>query len=190
MSTEALQLHKAPQARRQQGMAVLAIGLILLLVLTSIGLLAMRGSALQLKMAGNAMSKARSFERAENTRTIGEPSVDAIADQISAGTSFNCNTAGYYAAPTTLNTANCASSWSLATTPPNWNNSIAGNAADGNSPYVVEYLGQEQIVVSENSLETPNKTTPTHVFRIIARGTDAAGAVSQVESIYMRRVAN
>lgn len=63
--------YSAAPSRKQSG-AVLIIGLIFLLVLTLVGVTAMRGTVLQERMAGNYNESALAFQRSEEVLRAGE----------------------------------------------------------------------------------------------------------------------
>jgi type IV pilus assembly protein PilX len=69
-STKHLNLH----ARRRQDGAVLVVGLIILVILTLLGVQAMRSNVLQERMAGNMRERNLAFQAAESALRLGEAS--------------------------------------------------------------------------------------------------------------------
>lgn len=61
-------------ARRRQGGAVLVVGLIILVILTLLGVQAMRSNVLQERMAGNMRERNLAFQAAESALRLGEAS--------------------------------------------------------------------------------------------------------------------
>jgi type IV pilus assembly protein PilX len=59
-------------ARRRQGGAVLVVGLIILVILTLLGVQAMRSNVLQERMAGNMRERNLAFQAAESALRLGE----------------------------------------------------------------------------------------------------------------------
>ena len=66
MNTSMSRMHGVSSARGQQQGVALAVGLMLLLVLTVLGIGAMRSSLLELQMSRNEESRVSSFQRAQS----------------------------------------------------------------------------------------------------------------------------
>ena len=82
--------HATPH--RERG-AVLAIGLLILVVMTLIGVTGMSTSALQLKMAGNLKDWNVAFQAVEAGLRDGETDI-ATTDRVSGATGADCGTTG------------------------------------------------------------------------------------------------
>lgn len=78
---------------RRQGGAVLLVGLIMVLLMTIVGLAAIRGSGLQEAMAGNMRERNIAFQLAEAGLREGEELVD---DQVTENMDFSGSETGLY----------------------------------------------------------------------------------------------
>ena len=132
--------------RRQQGVALI-VALILLVVITVIGLAAIRTSTLQEKMAGNTFDRAQAFQVAEATMqlasaTILPPAAAPNPATYQANAYTNC--ANNPCLDNPANDPNVpASAWTL---PPTATNAAAGAGnivtLYGNNPsYIIQYMG-------------------------------------------------
>ena len=132
--------------RRQQGVALI-VALILLVVITVIGLAAIRTSTLQEKMAGNTFDRAQAFQVAEATMqfasaTILPPAAAPNPATYQANAYTNC--ANNPCLDNPANDPNVpAAAWTL---PPTATNAAAGAGnivtLYGNNPsYIIQYMG-------------------------------------------------
>lgn len=132
--------------RRQQGVALI-VALILLVVITVIGLAAIRTSTLQEKMAGNTFDRAQAFQVAEATMqfasaTILPPAAAPNPATYQANAYTNC--ANNPCLDNPANDPNVpAAAWTL---PPTATNAAAGAGSIvtlyGNNPsYIIQYMG-------------------------------------------------
>lgn len=132
--------------RRQQGVALI-VALILLVVITVIGLAAIRTSTLQEKMAGNTFDRAQAFQVAEATMqfasaTILPPAAAPNPATYQANAYTNC--ANNPCLDNPANDPNVpAAAWTL---PPTATNAAAGTGSIvtlyGNNPsYIIQYMG-------------------------------------------------
>lgn len=161
----------------------LILALIFLIILTGIGVYMAKRSSLELRMAGNVMSKAQTFERAEEARIGAETVASTLADALSAGGTFNCNTTGYFAAVGVGGTIGTCKA--LAVGGLKWDNT--DSIAVGNGRYAIEYQGRRTIVLEEDRFSVPVKQTEVHGFRIATRGAEASGGRTVLETVYLRR---
>ena len=131
---------------RQRGVALI-VALILLVVITVIGLAAIRTSTLQEKMAGNTFDRAQAFQVAEATlqlasATILPPATTPDPATYQANAYTNC--ANNPCLDNPANDPNVpASAWTL---PPTATNAAAGAGSIvtlyGNNPsYIIQYMG-------------------------------------------------
>ena len=131
---------------RQQGVALI-VALILLVVITVIGLAAIRTSTLQEKMAGNTFDRAQAFQVAEATMqlasaTILPPAAAPNPATYQANAYTNC--ANNPCLDNPANDPNVpAAAW---TSPPTATNAAAGAGSIvtlyGNNPsYIIQYMG-------------------------------------------------
>ena len=131
---------------RQQGVALI-VALILLVVITVIGLAAIRTSTLQEKMAGNTFDRAQAFQVAEATMqlasaTILPPAAAPNPATYQANAYTNC--ANNPCLDNPANDPNVpAAAWTL---PPTATNAAAGAGnivtLYGNNPsYIIQYMG-------------------------------------------------
>ncbi|WP_444920980.1 PilX N-terminal domain-containing pilus assembly protein [Microbulbifer sp. CnH-101-G] len=89
-----MRIKRIPLIQRQQKGATLLVGLIILLLMTFIGLAAMRGSGMQELMAGNMRDRQLAFQAAEAALRVAEQKV--MMETAKAYTDiFNGNTDGY-----------------------------------------------------------------------------------------------
>lgn len=172
---------------RQRG-AVLIISIVLLIVLSLIGLYLFNSSLLEMRMADNAGSSNVAFQRAEAARAYAEGLMNGLADNMSKGTiTYGCTTKGYYArASLGINGCSALNPASM-----KWDATdsfaVPGNT---NQRYALEYLGIDTVREIYLGLETGGNTSQTmkvYVFRILARGTEAAGGNTVLQSIFTAR---
>ena len=200
--SRALRAHRSIRRAQQQRGVALIVALILLVVITVIGLAAIRLSTMQEKMAGNTFDRAQAFQVAEATLQLASTTILPPAP-LPDSTTYNVNGVTNCAdAPCLDNPANqvgvsglpdiATAAWTL---PPTATNPSGGTAniisLYGNIPsYIIQYMGQcsvdgggnFQFTNDENnqggggSLKTAGKC-----YRITARSSTpgAAGAPAQ-----------
>jgi len=158
---------------RQQRGVVLIVGLIMLLLLTVIGMAAIRGTGIQEQMAGNMRDHNLAFQAAEAALRSGEEVLNGVSLP-----SFSGSVVGYY---TDLNQPSPLhprpTTWS-ATDWGNWSVQLAANTisqiADNQQPrYVVERLSVPASSSNQGScidFECKAKTPDPIYYRITSRG--------------------
>ena len=163
--------------QRQRGAALL-VTLILLLVMTVIGVTAMRGSVMEVRMAGSMQQQEDALRDAERTLAVAEDQVDAwVTDGV-----FTPEGGGFYRA--TVPNVKVAD-WTGVTT--------AGGAASGDSEksatnsFVVLYLGERTLPGESLSRGRGVRVagSDVYIFRPVARSAQSARAVKIVESLYI-----
>lgn len=174
--------------RSQRGIS-LVIALMFLIVLTVLGLVAVRSSTVQERMAGNDRDRAIAFEAAEAALRDAERDVRA---NLTAADPYDAACTDGLCLPSTVATANWNSiAWSGATSRIYGVNSGAGAypIAVSNPPrYIVELL-QEVEAGPGNSLcnncrSSTGKATP---FRITARGWGRRpGTQVELQSVFLK----
>jgi len=170
---------------KQQSGAVLAIGLIMLLLMTLIGLTGTRVTGLEERMAGNNNDRNLAFQAAESALRAGE----AYLANTSPLPSFNNCTNGLYPNGGT----GCASpnvSSTTAPMPPVWENidwtansvAYAGSLGISVSPrYIIELMPCRD---ANSDGDCSDAGVDQNVYRITARATGAtADAVIMLQSI-------
>lgn len=187
-----LRVFSAP--RTQHG-AVLIMGLIMLLLMTIVGLAAIRGSGLQETMAGNMRERNMAFQAAEAALRMGEAQVENNpVDNLN----FGINIKGYK--PDLMQPGAGlppVAEWSEE----DWSNNAVqvdfdlDNIPEDRLPY---YVVEELLILSQNasratggavdqaSLQATNDLQ-MEFFRVSARGASASGqAESVVQSTYRK----
>jgi type IV pilus assembly protein PilX len=119
-------------ATRQQGVA-LAVALILLIIVTLIGLAAVRGTTVQQRMTANFYDRELAFQNTEAALRAGEALIQA--GPVAGVTSRDCTTTQCEANPFTDPNLNAALIQTVATT-----EYTAGSNAPGQPQYVVELI--------------------------------------------------
>jgi len=181
------------KSHRQQGVA-LVVALVLLVVVTLVGLAAIRGVGLQEKMAGNTFDRAQAFQVAEGAldlaaRTILPPAATPNSSTFTQNGIDNCSLAACAENPGTDAGIPLADWTMVPTTTP------AGAAATtsvvtlyGNNPsYIVQYMGSCSVSAQGNFVFTNDQNnqggggslqSAGKCYRITARSNtpDAAGA--------------
>ncbi len=149
--------------------AVLAISMIMVLLMTTIGLAGMRSARLETIMAQNLQQKKTSFNNAESVASVGEATWDSM--MVSCLNSIkDCPDATL----ASLAPAMLTSIHSL-----DWDASSGVQVVDGYGKYYVEYLGQRTI---------PGELQKRiHIYRITSYAEDETGtAQTMVQTIYRR----
>lgn len=169
---------------KQQSGAVLAIGLIMLLLLTLIGLTGTRVTGLEEKMAGNNRDRNLAFQAAESALKAGE----AYLGSTTPLPAFDC-TNGLYP----YNGTGCAAPNVISTTAPlpsvweniNWSTySVAYSGALGISVSPRYIIEQMPCVDANNDGDCSDAGVDQNVYRITARATGAtADSVVMLQSI-------
>lgn len=91
---------------RQRGASLLVV-LVLLLVMTLLGVLSLRGTLMEERMAGGSLDRSVSFQAAEAALRAGEAQISGYTDPSSQFPASGCNSAGLCASPA----ANDADRW-------------------------------------------------------------------------------
>ncbi len=143
--------------RRQHGSALL-ISLLFLLLLTVLGVTAIRNSTLEERMAGNLRDLNIAFQAAEAGLRVAE--ADLASAALPAFTA--AGTGGYYTAPA----ADATPLWEVGGT--NWRGSGLTNFSQSFAPpdYIIEQLAP----VVQPSLQFGSPGTTIQLYRITARG--------------------
>lgn len=158
----------------QQRGAALIVSLVMMVVLTLIGVVAMNSSNIELIMAGNTQLQTRALANAERTLT----SAESVADSLSIQGSYS--EAGYYNV-----------SGGSAKNPQDmyWDGTDSAQDTDENNRFMIEYTGNFDI--PGNSIVLGNNNTPLQsvdIFRVTARSEDVKGAVRMVQSIFVQPI--
>lgn len=164
--------HFSINYRRQRGFS-LAVGLILLLVMTLIGVTTTRTARTELLLANNAQNSAEAFAAAESSAVAGERDV-FVNYSGTPSFDFATNTAdGYYSIG---QVPDIDTDWS------DLPHVIDGAANE--FEYVVEYLGPA--VGPGNSLGVGNGSglQKRFVFRITGRGESSRGSTRLVQTVF------
>lgn len=151
--------------RRPQRGITLILALLFLWILSIIGLVAMNGSGLELKMSANALQKTVSFQESEDARELAEEATETVVSTMKAGGAFPTSIAGYYDVTGGKARPNIADSdfWSDA----NASNYVSVNA---NNKYVIEYLGRKTVVLDDRTT-----SELVYVFRLSMLGVGLDG---------------
>jgi type IV pilus assembly protein PilX len=173
--------HAGAGIDRQRGV-VLIITLILLVVMTLVGISTMKGSILEIKMAGAMQEEEVALRRAERTLISAEK---AVLDLVSTAGPFEFTLAndGYYLV-TTDDLDASVSDWSAIS-------SLEGpitsdNGLDDDDAFVIEYLGVKPVPGERLGVRTdaPIAGDEAHFYRNTTRSASGRNAVRIVESIY------
>ena len=174
---------------RQQRGALLIVGLVMVLLMTIVGMAAIRGTGLQESMAGNMRERNMAFQAAETAVREGEA---RVSPKVKVLPPFDC-TKGFCSDQNAI-PANSVTYWVLA----NWVNLAVKSSYDVKdiaSPplYVVEeiFVSPSALAAAEGSgidsdaIPTTGAPTP---YRISARATGTSLTTdSVVQSIFARR---
>lgn len=180
-----------PLGQRREDGAVLVVGLVMVLLMSIIGISAIRGSNLQEAMAGNMRERNLAFQASESALRVGETSV---SDQVSRP--LITNSQGLYddtyRAPTTS---------ILTFTDDNWKDAgkvkvttlTLGGYVSREPTYIIEQLdpdigigaAMEGSAVDMEGMQNTGDITP---YRVTARGFGAAqNAIKTLQTTYNRR---
>ncbi|AND68643.1 hypothetical protein ATSB10_11890 [Dyella thiooxydans] len=179
-----------PHARHQRGVA-LVVALLLLLLITIVGLAAVRSTTMQQKMTSNFLDRQIAFQAAEAALRQGEVAVQAAA---SPGNFYDCSpTGGNNCLINAMTDPNVPADQVVSVAKTAFD---AGTLSASQPQYVVEYLGNFQIpspVVSQVSSCSGygpcSSNSTADFFRITARSGPAnAGdrATVTLQSIYRK----
>ena len=172
--------------RNQQGAALL-VSMMFLLVLTLLGIHVFRSSIMQLQMADNAGSRMIAFQQAETARAYAESILNAKADDMSTGTAFSCATDGFFSRATPA-IAGCSA---LDADSMEWDDDDSFTVPGATDQrYVIEYLGIDQVLEPNAGVEVgmgESDMIDVYVFQILAKGEEAAGGSSVLQSIFIAR---
>lgn len=169
--------------RHQKG-AVLAIGLVMLLLLTLIGISGTQSTGLEERMAGNEQDENLAFQAAEATIKAAEQQLEWAAGQ---GIVINYTEEGINGYYTVSSPA--LVSLSVTQTAAFWENNPSITYSDGtlvdvnldNPPkYFIQFLGQH---ISPNTTQNNNNNTCVYRIMAYARGRSTS-SLAIVESIY------
>ena len=173
--------NRRPLASSHQRGAALIVSLIILVIMTMLGLAAIRGVTQQERMAGNSQSRSVSFQAAEKALRDIEQTIEAASPRIT-------QTAGTCAVVSTLQTFGPPT----ASATPRWLDSGFTDWTDGTAvgtgslaitpKYFVEYLGN---TYSCNPND-PSANTNCYRYRITVRvgGGTTGRAQAMLQSIY------
>lgn len=166
--------------RQQRGMTLI-VGLIMLLLLTIIGLAAIRGASLEERMAGNQRDRGLAFQSAEASLRVAE-------GVMNAATLPTWNTTGYGAQVTRGGNAAFweTFSWSTLALAP----SLGLPTVSSQPRYYVERISSQFTGGGTGTavdFESQTKIDPETMYRITARATGAsADTVVILQSTYKR----
>lgn len=155
---------------RQRG-ASLLVGLIMLLVMTMIGITAMRLSNSQLLVTNSFQNEQEAFVAAENSLRAGEHD---LAINFAGAPAFNFANGGdgYYHAD------------GVAFYSPDWSGISYQSGDDAHEQYVIEYIGPAPAAGGSLALGAGSATSMQFVYRITGRGSSSKGSVRLAQSIY------
>lgn len=163
MNTKRIQ--PAAPRHRQSG-AVLAIGLVMLLVMTLIGLTAMGTSNLEEKMSGNTRDRAIAFQAAESALRHGENIVQVNSSSMTFDTSCTggmCDCSSTSTICPEYWTDSGLNVWDTSGRHNGYTESIGNVSAQ--AKYIIEYLG-----AYVQPLDPACNTCPKDYYRITAIG--------------------
>lgn len=175
-------IRRAPTINRhKQSGAVLAVGLIMLLIMTLLGITSMGTTNLEEKMAGNTRDRAIAFQAAESALRQGESIVQANWSSLTFDTSC---TGGFCDCSSTSTI--CPEYWTDSTLDV-WNTGSRHNKytdtinnVSSQGKYIIEYLG-----AYEQPLDPVCNTCPKDYYRITAVGYGMSpGATVMLQSTY------
>ncbi|MFA5983501.1 MAG: PilX N-terminal domain-containing pilus assembly protein [Methylococcaceae bacterium] len=164
--------------------AVLAVGLIMLLLMTVVGLAGTRVTGLEEKMASNSRDRNLSFQAAETALLAGEAAASNVSQTAACGTypvgfyplqDFDCN-----------GTQDTSQIWESV----DWTSAVQTVAYNGGAlasvnslpRYIVEDMGVNACKVVETPCQTSNQL---HSYRITARATGGTNnAVVMLQTIF------
>lgn len=122
---------------KQRGVA-LAVALILLIVVTLVGLFAIRGTIMQQKLASNLYDRQLAFQSAEAAMRVAAARITTNPSDIAR----NCSSGGVACQANPFNDPNLASSKIVTVTTGTGTGQYAASALIGNQPqYVIENMG-------------------------------------------------
>ena len=155
-----------PRQYRQSRGAVLAISMVMMLLITTIGIAGMRSSQMETVMAKNILQKKTSFNNAESAALIGETTWD--------DTIVSCMSSIKECPDATL--ANLTPPMVEGIQSIDWD---SGETAGIFGNYFVEYLGQRMV---------PGDMEKTiQIYRLTTRATDNSGtSKTLVQTLYRR----
>ena len=164
----------------QQG-AVLFVGLIMLIIITLMGVVAMKSSILQEKLAAGAMDQSIAFQAAESALRDAEIYANSTLDSSSAFTSA-CTGGLCLPSSTATQSWQSISDWTASTLPIVYGANTGAVAISGvalQPRYIIELL--PDLAVGSGS------PTPSNAFRITAMGWGKrASTPIMLQSIYIK----
>lgn len=171
---------------RQHGSAMI-IALIILLLLTFLGFESMSKGTMGTKVASNSAQKVVSFHNAENVRTAARTTAETMASALGAGPvlAFEpVRAQGRYNLVAGLPVTDAAPAVNTRAFWNDPNNYAVVVDADGiRSGYVIEYLGQQNLVPDAN--RAAGVTVTVHVFRITINAATGGGADTAIQTTYV-----
>ncbi len=169
-----VQIHR----RSQRGMTLI-VGLILLVMLISIGMIGFRNTTLSGRMTGNVLDRNVSFQSAE--------SAGKEALQVIEGGGFSTTTLGHYDPPFTEGDngnfwtqgagATVAAAACPATTPFSWTSCAASVSA----PYANNSESAKYVIELVSTVA--GATTTARTFRVTARSVGGSGAAESIVQV-------
>lgn len=169
----------SPATSMHQRGAALVVSLVMMVILTLIGIVAMNSSSIELMMAGNMQLQTRATANAERTLATAE----GVAEGLSGQTTYSED--GIYSR------ANQLSNLSLNVRNTTWSFTSA-QADSENNRYVIEYLGVFPVdatgIKMGGGYSGSGGFSEVNVFRVTSRAEDAKGAVRMMQSIFVKAV--
>lgn len=170
--------------KRQDG-AALATVLILLLIVTLLGLMSLRGTLLQERMASAAFDRQLGFQQAESALRSAEGYIRTkVSGKVPTSAGYDCSVTGRICPTMPSNTYTASTSGCTQGTQNCWT-SVAASTEDevaGNPEYYVEYMGQRSTQDDENLGVNSNANaaqygagggkTLAYYYRVTARSFD------------------
>ncbi|POZ50864.1 pilus assembly PilX family protein [Methylovulum psychrotolerans] len=169
--------------------AVLAIGLVMLLLLTLIGISGTQSTGLEERMAGNEQDENLAFQAAEATIKAAEQQLEWTAGHAVVINYTQEGINGYYTVDSPVLNDPASNYLSVTQTAAFWENNPSITYSDGtlvdvnldNPPkYFIQFLGQH---ISRDTTQNNNNNTCIYRIMAYARGRSAS-SLAIVESIY------
>ncbi len=154
---------------RQRG-AAFVVSMILLLVLTLMGITAMRLGNSQLLISNSFENENEAFVNAENALRAGQRDLMQNFEGAPAF-SFEQSGDGYYGPGT------------IVVDSPDWDGMSYESGGTG-VQYIIEYIGPAPAVQGSLALGAGTATSMQFVYRIVGRGSSSKGAVRLTETIF------
>ncbi len=166
--------------KNQRG-SILVFTLVILLVMTLLGMTAMRTSILEEKIAGNNHNQKTAFQAADSALNETEKMLQAMAWQDNLATKFSREESGYYNQIRDSPNVHNSNNWSRTTT-----FSAALLPGTPNAPQItVENLGITLPLVNQNY--SSNSERATQISRITVRATGTTESAVVILQSYLRK---